>query len=495
MNRDAFFRAAFLRTAFFRAGVITAALGLFAGCGESMDDDAGVDSGSTMTDSGPIDSGPGAPDTGTPDAGPVGCQTDCEFVELTAGVVHMCGRRANGEVLCWGRAQESQLGDGRSRHDNCAAPGSPLEDCSGLPVNVRYDDGVGAPIIMDAEAITARGFSASCALRSGELWCWSNQTVPDVAGGIPTERQIAERDVDSIADITQASVSGGHLCVVEGASDRVQCVGGGSSGQLGRGVFVEQVVDPAPVLLDATSGAEVELTGAIEVVVSHGSFTCARTADSLYCWGRNASGQLGDNLTHTECVVSTTDRFDCSANPVLVGDPSAPLGALSALSLGSSHACAIVSAVGSPGQVVCWGDNRGGQSGQPDSMQNVAYPTDVAGVDDAIAIAAGSSFTCALRTGGAISCWGRNFDGQLGDGVMNHGTTCMSGSSLEDCSRTPVDVAVIDDGTALAANGSSVCAIRANGSVWCWGNNNQRQLGDGTRNNRSMPAMVQGTAP
>lgn len=464
---------------------------LVTACGETNDttDDAGDDTSDAGTTT--PDAGPGEPDTGTPDAGPVGCQEGCEFVEISLGLLHSCGRRANGEVLCWGRGQELQLGDGRLRHEQCAEVGREPEDCSGLPVNVRWEDDTSRPIIDDATQVTTRGFGASCALRGGDLWCWSLQTISDVSGGIPRQRQIAEHDIDALGEIAQASVSDGHLCVVQGTGRQVYCAGNNSYGQLGLGDFVTPVVDPAPVMLEEST----PLTGVEEVIVSHGAFTCARTSDAVYCWGINDNRQFGDGIgSHSAepCMgSSTTDVFDCSNTPVEVGPEAGRLGAVSSLALGSSHACAVVSG----GQVVCWGDNRGGQCAQPEENEIVDVPTPVEGIEDAVQVAAGSSFSCALHADGSVSCWGSNLHGQLGDGVAEHAQTCQRGSDRVDCSRSPVSVSTIDDATSLAANASHACVIREDGSVWCWGRNGNKQLGTHDRENRREPVMVRETGP
>lgn len=475
-------------------------LTLATACGESNEDlDAGADAGAVDAGDETLDAGPDDPDTGTdlPDAGPMGCQEGCEFVELSLGILHSCGRRANGEALCWGRGQELQLGDGRTRHEQCAEVGSDPEDCTDNPVNVRWEDGTARPIVEDATQVTTRGFGASCVLRgAGELWCWSLETIPEVSGGMPRQRMIAERDLDALDGIDQASVSDGHMCVIQGPDRQVHCAGSNSFGQLGVGDREVRYVDPMAVMIDDTTS----LDGAEEVVVSHGGFTCARTADAVYCWGANDDDQLGDGVDTTHvtepCMGSSvTDIFDCAPSPVRVGEESAPLGAVSSMALGPSHVCVVESSDGSPGPVLCWGDNRGGQAGQPDTEETVGFPTAVGGIDDAVQVAAGSAFSCALHADGTISCWGSNLHGQLGDGVEDHGATCVRGSDSVDCSRTPVQVSTIDDATFLAANASHACAIRANGSVWCWGRNNNKQAGEDSRDNQFAPVMVPDTDP
>lgn len=475
MNRYAYFIVAAL-----------AGTALVACSGPMTEDDAGVDAGAR------IDSGP-QPDAGFDagrDAGPTGCQTGCAFVELSMGILHSCGRRENGEVLCWGRNQELQFGDARPRHELCSPEGTTPIDCSGTPENTRFQAAGSRPIIEDATEITTRSFSTACAVRGGELWCWSSQTVPDIGGS--ELRAVAERD-GTETDIRQASVGDSHMCTIIGDSGALFCRGASSAGQLGTGEFVATVRDPAPVILDALM-PPTELDGVLEVQVSHGGFTCARTATTMYCWGRNGSDQLGDGVdtVHDTCGSGTTS-YDCSNLPVEVGSPPDTLGVVSDFDLGGGYVCAIESADGSPGEVFCWGDNRMGQSAQP-TGESIGVPSAV-GITDAVQVATGGRHACALHGDGTVSCWGNNFHGQLGDGVANHGLLCISGSDEEDCSRTPVSVMNIDDASYIAANGSHTCVIRADGSVWCWGRNNERELGDGTRDNRNIAVMVQETAP
>jgi len=209
----------------------------------------------------------------------------------------------------------------------------------------------------------------------------------------------------------------------------------------------------------------------------------------------DSSGQIGDADEVTEsCVSGALETRDCARAPRVVGGTAAPIGATIDLALGSSHGCAITG-TGTSGPVVCWGDNRTAQLARPDTVASSATPAAVPGMTDITMIALGSRDTYALHSDGTISAWGFNLYGQLGDGMMDHGASCTTGDTTGDCSATPVTVSGIDDATFIAARASFACAIRSDGSVWCWGQNADRQLGDGTRVTRFTPVMVQNTAP
>lgn len=96
-------------------------------------------------------------------------------------------------------------------------------------------------------------------------------------------------------------------------------------------------------------------------------------------------------------------------------------------------------------------------------------PVLVVGIDQgATAITAGNHHTCALVRGG-VQCWGDNEFGQVGNGI--------TGGQYD----APVDVLGLEQGvTALSAGSNHTCAVTESGSVWCWGSNDQGQLGINT---------------
>ncbi|MCC5952769.1 MAG: S-layer homology domain-containing protein [Acidimicrobiia bacterium] len=149
-----------------------------------------------------------------------------------------------------------------------------------------------------------------------------------------------------------------------------------------------------------------------------------------------------------------------------------------AIESGGSHTCALVDGT-SPGQVWCWGNNVYGQIGDGTTESPRSTATRVVGLPGpATSVSVGGSHSCAVVDGGAW-CWGRNNDEQLGDGT-------------DDDSPAPVQVSGLTSGvTQISAGGRHTCAI-VSGSLRCWGFNNTGQLGVGDTDRRATQTQVSG---
>ncbi len=283
---------------------------------------------------------------------------------------------------------------------------------------------------------------------------------------------------------------GAHSCVVL-STDATRCWGKNTDGRLGDGSFA-----------DSSSPVTVMGLPAHRSLSLGGGHSCAvRPSGETLCWGLNLFGQLGDGSTE-----------DANAPQLVSGLSSADV-----VSAGAFHTCAVLRS----GAVRCWGQNdKGGLGNGTTTGTTTPNPEPVAVMDisDAVSVATGSGFSCALRSGGTVSCWGWNEFGQLGDGttVMWSTTpTDVVGLSGVDqvvaggwhaCARIggdvrcwgrndsgqlgttlfgaierePVDVSGITDAVDIAAGGAHTCALRATGQVVCWGSNDLGQVGDGT---------------
>ena len=197
----------------------------------------------------------------------------------------------------------------------------------------------------------------------------------------------------------------------------------------------------APLLPTAgTSGATSFALG--------GAHACFVRAGRVLCLGSNTFGELGDGT------------FERRSLPV---EASTIMEAVEVVAL-SNTTCARVAS----GAVFCWGAGGRGELGNGVLTPSVNVPVRVTGLDDAIDLAAGEGHVCAQRASGAIACWGDNTFGQLGDGSR----------VARDAPRA-VSVA-LPAGTRLAVTlgSTSTCVLAGDGSVRCWGRNEDGELGD-----------------
>ncbi len=180
----------------------------------------------------------------------------------------------------------------------------------------------------------------------------------------------------------------------------------------------------------------------------------------------------GSNLAGTVAASSGTTLYSFVVD--VAAAPSTKVAAR--ISLGVNHTCAVTAA----GAVKCWGMNEFGELGDGTSTDRLR-PTDVSAMSGgAIAVSAGGSHTCALTTTGGVKCWGKNQQGQLGDGTLVN-------------RLTPVDVSGLSSGvTAISAGVDHTCALTSAAGIKCWGSNYWGQLGDGTSTNRPTPVDVSG---
>lgn len=287
------------------------------------------------------------------------------------------------------------------------------------------------------------GENHTCALLdSGAVHCWGGNERGQLGNGASGSGTQSPEPVCVQNVSTAAHIAAGreHNCAAlkDGA---VRCWGYNFRGQLGNGLTAPS---PTPVTV-------VGVSNAVEVRVS--SFhACARLTDgSVRCWGRGTGGASGqDSYTHSILPVN------------LLG--FGPGGPASQLALGAEHTCLLSQAR----QVFCTGRNDFGQISGTDISRARMSSVPISNVDD---IAVGAYHSCA-RSGGTVSCWGDNSQGQLGDGTLG-GTR-----------NSPGLVLGISDAIAIAAGRHHTCALLAPGnvvslsSVKCWGNNSTGQLGD-----------------
>ena len=333
---------------------------------------------------------------------------------------HTCGLTDAGAALCWGSGSLGELGDGLRSYD------------ARIPVRVAGG--------LRFEQISAGGLR-TCALTSvGEAYCWGAAGLDELLNGTGPS--------------TPARVATEHAFLTISTTYHLSCgiVLGGTAFCWTNSESIPTAI-PGGILFD---------------VVSLGSgYGCGVTSNqAAYCWGLNDYGQLGDGTltdTDTPVPVASDIRF-------------------TAVAASSLHTCGI----DAMGAAYCWGNNgasgRLGTGSTGYDNQSTSVPLRVVGGHSFIAISLGSDHTCGLVDGGSAYCWGSYEFGQLGNGRAG---------GPADYHSTPVAVAGDLAFVTLDAGGQHTCAVTVRGAAYCWGRNDNGQLGDGTPRLQPGPGVKQ----
>ena len=224
------------------------------------------------------------------------------------------------------------------------------------------------------------------------------------------------------------------------------------------------------------------LTGVVSVSI--GLFhACAATNDgAAWCWGLNSRGELGDGTTTQR---KRAVRVTKEGGGDLTGVVAVGAGGSTSVTFPENHthnSCAVTD----DGAAWCWGGNGRGQLGDgTDTDRARAVRVTKTGGGDLTGvetISAGRIAACASLDDGTAWCWGDNRDGQLGDGTETDRDRAIQVTKSGGGDLTSV--------RSVSAGGLSSCAATTSGGAWCWGNNEAGGLGDGTKTDRSRAVQV-----
>lgn len=337
---------------------------------------------------------------------------------MAAGLQGTCAAPEGRELHCWGANGDGQVGDGTRTPR--PAPQSVF--------------GFGRP------AVVGVGHGHACAPLGDRLHCWGRNTRGQLGqGATTTARYLAPVEVPGLpaGPVEDLALGAQHSCAI--VAERLFCWGGNESGQLGVGDLVDRL-------------SPTEVTGLSDVPVQVSTFsvhTCVRGRSGvLECFGENGNGQLGRG--------SRADGPSPQRVPGL---------RVLAVAAGGAHTCAIRV----DGQLSCWGSDALGQAGDGGRVGAADHLSPVAASSlpaPALQIAAGSAHTCA-RTAGSSYCWGDNFRGQAG-----------RDPAMTDVVLVPTEVRALGIVEEVALGSLHSCA-RTGGSVRCFGDNADGQLGLG----------------
>lgn len=293
---------------------------------------------------------------------PVSLAMPTGIAELALGGLHSCALSTGGLVHCWGENGSGQLGDGTDLQrtspilvpglssvtsiaaggsHTCATLTNRTVRCWGLNANGQLGDATtmnrNTPVQVSAvtgATKVALGSRHSCALLSdGRVRCWGDNRFGQLGDGTTTSPRTTSVLVSGLSNVSTIAAAFSHTCAI--SEGLVYCWGSNGRGQLGNGTTSSS---NTPVLVSGLTNA-VELSSGLG---SDGYHTCARRGDgSVWCWGENGSGQIGDG--------TTSDR----RAPVMV------LPSASRIAVGRAHSCAVAPS----GGVMCWGENEAFQLG------------------------------------------------------------------------------------------------------------------------------------
>ncbi len=356
------------------------------------------------------------------------------FIDIAGGGLHSLCIEGNGDILAWGGDPSGQLGNGAVAGDQLSPVA--VSKATGLDRAVRVTAGA-----LHSMALTSRGrvyawgADVEGQLGLGSSLPGSDRTEPALITaitGLPGATALAAGDLHSLALQSQG---------------RLLAWGANTLGQVGNGSS-SPVASPVRI-------PDLTLHSLLATAAAWKQSYILRTDGSVWSWGDNGEGQLGDGTVTPHSLPRRVDRID---NVI-------------AMAANTSN----VLALRSDGTVWGWGKNQSGQMGlppgtgqdcPPGNTDKVCRPLQIgAGVlNDVKAIAAGTYFHLVLRDDGSIWSWGANANQQLG-----------RGPGPDD--EFPGPVPGVSQAISVAGGGGHSLALLASGSLLAWGRNGECELG------------------
>ena len=349
-----------------------------------------------------------------------------QWASYDTGISHTAAIKGDGTLWTWGSNQYGQLGTG-------------LGASSALPAQVGGDS--------DWVSVATGANHTIAIKRDGSLYAWGNNDYGQIGNG--TYGSPVYLPIRVGIDSDWAIVAGGHTHTLAIKRDgSLYAWGNNDNGRLGDGTVSKRLV-PTRVGIDNDWAA---IAGAYKHSVG------IKTGGSLWAWGCNTNGQLG--------IGSTVDQW--VPMQVAVGAP----GWVS-VACANEHNVAVMQG----GTLWTWGGNTFGQLGDGTTTTSTV-PVQVGSDTDWLTVGSGSLHQAAVKRSGELWTWGYNYNGQLG------GTATPFGS------RTPIRFGSASDYVSVACLGNHTAGLDRDGRLWMSGLNSSGELGNGDTIDRSVPTLV-----
>jgi alpha-tubulin suppressor-like RCC1 family protein len=380
-----------------------------------------------------------------------------KFIELGSSL--SAALISNGRVFTWGSNSSGRLGDNSTNNRIV-----PTEITSNFNLDTN-DKIVSLSLSWDHSAVISS---------SGRVFTWGRNNYGQLGDNTILNRSVPTEitsnfNLGSNDKIVSLSLGYYHSSAVS-SNGRIFTWGDNGYGKIGDGATTSRLI-PTEITSNFNLATNDKII-ALSLGWDHSS--AVSSTGRIFTWGRNGSGQLGDGTT-TDRLMPTeiTSRFALSANDKIIS-----------LSLSGYNS----SALSSSGRIFGWGDNNYGQIGDG-TTNNRLVPTEItsrfsltAG-DKIISLSLGGDHSSAVSSAGRIFTWGRNSEGQLGDGAILNRSVPTEITSRFSLAAGDKIVA-----TSLGSNHSS--AISSSGRLFTWGFNGTGQLGNGNTNISLLPTEI-----
>jgi alpha-tubulin suppressor-like RCC1 family protein len=359
---------------------------------------------------------------------------------ISLGKHHNIALKTDGTLWAWGRGTDGQLGWG-----GLGSRSSPVQDVT---------NGT------DWKIIHAYGWNSAAIKNDGSLWTWGDgstgangnddafdQPYPDeIPYGKHKWKAIAGGG-ETLFALEDASIDAASGEMAEYSEPELWGWGWNPLGGLGDNSTTNK---SSPLQIDATNKNWRNIGKGSQHTVG------IRTDETLWAWGGNTWGQLGDNTTVDKSTPVQNILLDTNWKQAAAG---------------WRHSVALKT----DGTLWSWGHGTSGQLGKGDQIHR-SSPAQIGALTTWKAVACGNYFTVGLTTGGTIWAWGNNTQGALGQSDIVHRSSPLQIGSNTSWKR-------------IACGGFHVLSIKTDGTLWAWGSNLNGRLGDNTETYKSSPVQ------
>jgi alpha-tubulin suppressor-like RCC1 family protein len=397
----------------------------------------------------------------------IGTATDWKMV--VAGTYHSLAIKNDGTLWTWGLNSSSQLGDGTNTNKkvptqigtatnwkmvvageshNTAIKNDGTLWTWGSTLGLATDTNIEIPTQIgttkDWEIVVAGTMHNLAIKNNGTLWAWGQNSDGQLGDGTIDNKSSLPKQVETSTNWKMIFAGGAHSMAIKN-DGTVWTWGRNSSGQLGDGTFSNNI--PSQI------GTDIDWR---MVLADYFNSMAIKNDGTLWAWGLNSSGQLGDGTTEnqskrTQIGVSTDWKIVFTYNKSSM-------------------------AIKNNGTLWAWGDNSYGRLGDGTTINRVT-PIQIGTSNDWKHIIPKTNYTLAIKNNGSLWKWGGLPDGTN----TNHKIITQIGTDtdwymIDACSNTN--------------GGDTMIAIKNNGTLWGWGNNLAGQLGDGTTSDKTTPTQI-----